>query len=158
MGFDRFSKWVTMLANIGVVAGIIFLAVEVHQNNTALEQNTAVSTAQAVFQINNQLEPSYRILAQNSVMAELLAKGHENPDSLSKIEADQFSYWMRATINAHEASYFYYVNGIIKEEDFGGYINAFCARITTNGGRWWWENNSKYFADGFRSSTQDWCY
>ena len=33
------NKWLTLLANISVVAGIIFLAIEVRQNTKTLEQN-----------------------------------------------------------------------------------------------------------------------
>ena len=33
------NKWLTLLANISVVAGIIFLAVQVRQNTETLEQN-----------------------------------------------------------------------------------------------------------------------
>jgi hypothetical protein len=39
MDLDKLNKWLTLLANFGVVAGIIFLAVEVRQNQTLLEQN-----------------------------------------------------------------------------------------------------------------------
>lgn len=37
MKLDSLNKWLTLLANFGVVLGIIFLAVEVSQNNDALE-------------------------------------------------------------------------------------------------------------------------
>jgi hypothetical protein len=39
MDFDKLNKWLTLLANFGVVAGIVFLAVEIRQNQTLLEQN-----------------------------------------------------------------------------------------------------------------------
>ena len=36
MNTDSVNKWLTLAANIGVIAGIIFLAIEVQQNNEAL--------------------------------------------------------------------------------------------------------------------------
>ena len=39
MDLDRLNRWLTLLANFGVVAGIIFLAVEIRQNQVLLEQN-----------------------------------------------------------------------------------------------------------------------
>ena len=36
---EQINKWLTLLANFGVVAGIVFLAVEIRQNQTLLEQN-----------------------------------------------------------------------------------------------------------------------
>ena len=39
MNLDNLNKWLTLLANFGVVAGLIFLAIEVRQNQTLLEHN-----------------------------------------------------------------------------------------------------------------------
>jgi hypothetical protein len=39
MDLNSLNKWLTLLANFGVVAGLIFLAVEVRQNQLMLEQN-----------------------------------------------------------------------------------------------------------------------
>ena len=37
MDLDRLNRWLTLLANFGVVAGIVFLAVEIRQNQDLLE-------------------------------------------------------------------------------------------------------------------------
>ena len=42
MNMDNLTKWLSLVANFGVVAGIIFLAIEVRQNQTGLEQNQAL--------------------------------------------------------------------------------------------------------------------
>jgi hypothetical protein len=39
MDVDKISKWLTLIANFGVVAGIFFLAIEIRQNQSTLEQN-----------------------------------------------------------------------------------------------------------------------
>ena len=39
MDLDKLNKWLTLLANFGVVAGLIFLVIEIRQNQTLLEQN-----------------------------------------------------------------------------------------------------------------------
>ena len=39
MDFDNLNKWLTLLANFGVVAGLVFLVIEIRQNQTLLEQN-----------------------------------------------------------------------------------------------------------------------
>ena len=36
MKLEQFNTWLTLVANIGVIAGIVFLAFEVNQNTTAL--------------------------------------------------------------------------------------------------------------------------
>lgn len=37
MNVDRLNRWLTLVANIGVIAGIVFLAIELRQNNELLE-------------------------------------------------------------------------------------------------------------------------
>jgi hypothetical protein len=37
--FDKLNKWLTLLANLGVVAGLVFLAVEIRQNQVLLERS-----------------------------------------------------------------------------------------------------------------------
>ena len=39
MDFDKLNKWLTLLANLGVVAGLVFLVVEIRQNQVLLEQS-----------------------------------------------------------------------------------------------------------------------
>ena len=36
MNTDNLNKWLTLAANLGVIAGILFLAIEIQQNNEAL--------------------------------------------------------------------------------------------------------------------------
>jgi len=158
MKVDRLNSWLGVFANIGVMAGIVFLAVEVNQNSSELEQSRAVSTAQATFQLNAGMDDDYRAMARDPELAQLVKSGYDNPDSLTELQRVQFGWWLRSTFNTHEASWFYYNLGLIREEDYGGYRTAVCNRINTNGGRWYWEGNAEYFASGFVSYVDDWCF
>ena len=58
MNFDNLNKWLTLLANIGVIAGIVFLSVELQQNNKLLESQARLneleaSTARIQVSLNN---------------------------------------------------------------------------------------------------------
>ena len=64
MDTDQLNRWLTLGVNIGIIVGIVFLAIEMNQYSAVLEQNIAVSTAQTVSQVNQSLDASYRILAQ----------------------------------------------------------------------------------------------
>ncbi len=67
MNFDKWNKQLTLVANIGVVAGLIFVALEVRtntaSNNIAIEQNYAANW----MIINN-------TIATNADLAALLQK------------------------------------------------------------------------------------
>jgi len=158
MNAEKLNSWLGVFANIGVVAGIVFLAVEVSQNSSELEQSRAVSTAQATFQLNANKNDSYLALAQDSELAQLVKNGYDNPDALTELQRAQFSWWLRSTFNGHEASWFYYRQGLIPEEVYVGSRTALCNRVNTNGGRWYWEGNAQFFASDFASSVNDWCF
>jgi len=40
MRLDRLNSWLTLVANIGVIAGIVFLGLEIQQNTAALQANS----------------------------------------------------------------------------------------------------------------------
>jgi len=147
---DRLNQWLTFVANVGVLIGVFVVAYEVRQN-------TAVATAQAALQMNEALDASYRARAQDSVLAALVMNGHDRPDGLSDVERDQFHAWLRADMNAAEAAWFQYENGLIPEQDFDGYKAAICSRVITAGGRAYWEQEKQYFASRFRNGIDDWC-
>lgn len=47
MNFDQLNRWLTLVANIGVIAGIVFLAYELRQNNELMAaEYRATSLAQ----------------------------------------------------------------------------------------------------------------
>ena len=47
MNIDNVNKWLTLLANFGVVAGIIFLGIEVRQNQVILEDTYRLNRVEA---------------------------------------------------------------------------------------------------------------
>jgi hypothetical protein len=75
MDADRANRWLTLVANVGVIAGIIFFAVELRQNNELLE-------AEARF---NRLQLSWdgwQSLAENGDLADLMVAA-SNGDTLA---------------------------------------------------------------------------
>ncbi len=145
------GQMIQILANVGVIAGIVFLGYE-------MRQNTATATAQAAFQINTSLDSAYRARAQDPNLAQLIKTGHDDPESLNDIEREQFYTWLRADINTSEALWFYFRNGLIAEEDFDGFRFSICSRLITEGGRAYWAVEADFFASGFREAVKEWCF
>ena len=48
---DRLNQWLTLLANIGVIVGIVFLAFEIQQNTEMMKAQTRDSMAAKQMQI-----------------------------------------------------------------------------------------------------------
>jgi hypothetical protein len=47
MDIDKLNKWLTLVANFGVVAGIFFLAIEIRQNQTAIEESNRINVVES---------------------------------------------------------------------------------------------------------------
>lgn len=47
MNTDSLNKWLTLAANLGVIAGIAFLAIEISQNTQSLDETRKLSAAEA---------------------------------------------------------------------------------------------------------------
>jgi hypothetical protein len=148
------TKWKEVAELVGIAAivvSLVFVALE-------LRQNTAVSTAQAVGNLNISIDASYRARAQDSALDQLVEAGHSSFQTLSERERSQYFAWLRADMNLIEAAWFYFDRGIIPASDFDGYKEASCSRITTPGGREFWSSESIFYASRFREAVQGWCF
>ena len=89
---DRLNHWLTLGANIGVLAGIIFLALEIQQNTAATHSSTVQS-------VTDNSTAGLREYAANSDLARLRMKGDFENSSLSELEKFQYfahnrGYWL----------------------------------------------------------------
>ena len=109
MNLDKFNKWLTLAANIGVIAGIIFLALELQQNNRFL-------SAQAQYNLLKNRTEDNNIIMANPEIASLWFK-ESNNETLSDEEKYRIdSYIIKALIN-WQYEYNQYKEGNLAEKD-----------------------------------------
>jgi hypothetical protein len=77
MNIEKSQHWIALLANIGVVAGVVFLALEIQQNNELIVQDSRYSMLQ------NQKDWKF-FLNGNPEIAKLIYASHTG--KLSEIE------------------------------------------------------------------------
>ena len=84
MDTDRINRWLTLSANIGVIAGLVFVAIEIRTNTEsnmiAIDQNYATNW----MTINT-------TIAANSNLAAVFEKGLAG-EELDRVEARQFDH------------------------------------------------------------------
>ena len=148
------TSWKDIAEMVGIAAIVASLVLVAYE----LRQNSAVATAQAVFDLNMSVDSAYRVRAQDPVLDELIDRGHSDPNTLSQRELSQFFAWLRADMNLMEAAWFNFDSQIISEQNFDGYIAAACSRISTPGGQEFWTAEAKFFAADFRKGIEDWCF
>lgn len=99
-----------ILANAGVIAGIVFLAVELRQNNDQLE-------AQSRFNYYQNRIAAYRFIAGQDELTELVGRAG-NGEALSGAEAARVSNQLLSLITSWEYEFGELQNGRISAGDF----------------------------------------
>jgi hypothetical protein len=106
---NRFGGWLTLGANIGVVVGIIFLAIELRQNNELLRSQASITYVQAR---TNAIE----IQLQNDKLFETLFRAREGAE-ISPLDMQRLSLYYRAVFAMWDWEYGQYADGLLYNED-----------------------------------------
>ena len=81
---DSVNKWLTLAANFGVIAGIIFLVLELQQNNELLASDASIN------RFNMERERRARVFEDKGGIGEIVFKSNSN-QPLTEFEAYRFA-------------------------------------------------------------------
>jgi hypothetical protein len=99
----KLNKWLTLLANMSVVAGIVFLGIEVRQNTQTLEQN-ALYMRLALMDVGYEQTTDWRnMLVANDGVGDLWEKGCKS--ELTKDEATDYDLLSSTWLIQHRNLY-----------------------------------------------------
>ena len=87
MNMQNVNQWLSILANAGVVIGIIFLIIEVRQNDQIIVGEQELREASAFAQIEQQYLEKSRMFASTPIIAELWGR-HLNDRSTKFSQAE----------------------------------------------------------------------
>ena len=112
MNLDSMNRWLTLAANVGVLAGIIFLAYE-------LQQNTVATRVEAASNFNSSFSEIELFIAGNPEFAELLTKGREGTEING---SDQLRLWVfyNQVLRQWQFTHFQYVSEVFDEDNWQG--------------------------------------
>jgi len=133
---SKISDWLSLVANVAVVGGILFLAIELRQNNELLRSESR----QAL--IANDAASLTTNVEHAGVFAKLVAG-----DSLSAEEQLRLSFMFALDLRNREFEYFQHVNGLLDEETWLAYLNVIRINHSTELGRKWWNQIGRRFVD-----------
>ncbi len=103
MNDANLNKWLTLLANVSVVAGIIFLAIEIRQNTQTLEQN-ALYMRLALMDVGYEQTADWRnMLVADKNVGDLWEKGCRS--ELDHKESTDYSYLSSTWLVQHRNLY-----------------------------------------------------
>jgi len=122
----KLSNWLTLIANVGVIAGIVFLGIEINQNSKLLRAESSFSMLQ-----NRQIGRNQ--VFEDPEIAQLMIKG-ENGEPLSDIEQYRLTNRIESIIIGWEWEYRQYLEGNIEEIPFTAWRNLLKSPLYTHVG------------------------
>ncbi len=135
MKFGNSNQWLTLLANIGVVAGIVFLAFELQQNNKQLELQSYQSWVAANLEINSALT--------DPALSEIMALGNLDSVSLSNASFIAFAMLKMSVMQMARSTNYLYRSGSLDRGLWDAEMNRAAGILAFPGVRQWWDAGGK---------------
>ena len=136
---------VAVLANVGVIAGIMFLAIELRLNTRAVEAQTRDSITEKQMQL-------YAWQATNSDLAAVVAKARdEGADELNTVENQMLFGYMEAFFREHENALYQFEQGLFNAEEFSGRRQNMRVFLLTPAFRSFWDGRRDHYSPSLRT-------
>jgi hypothetical protein len=112
VNLERTNHWLALAANVGVLAGIIFLAYE-------LQQNTVATQLEATSNFQESFTEIEMLIAGNPEFAELLLKGVAG-ENISAVEEFRLAAFYTNVLRQWQFIHFQFLTDAIDEEIWHG--------------------------------------
>jgi len=125
------GQTVQIIANVGVIAGIIFLAIELRQNNEQLKLQSYQAWVAANLELNN--------TAAVDDLSEILIVGNANSADLDRGNAIEYALWNYSFFQLIQATDYLYQTGSLDPALWDSEINRAAVHLGLPGVRQWWD-------------------
>lgn len=110
MDSDKINRWLTLLANFGVVLGLALLVYELRQSQNLAETEAAIGRL-------NEMQEAQSELALSDSLAEIQIKARtEGAQALSAVELHRISIWESSVRLRMQSHYVRYLRGFLDQE------------------------------------------
>jgi hypothetical protein len=142
MDSDHLNKWLTLAANVGVIAGIVFLALELRQNNELLEAETRAAA-------NIRLTATPAMISTDIDLADVLVRA-KNGEALSESEELRVIAFNVMRLRGQEAFFGEYQKGTVELIPIDDWRRRFHSELFGAPAQSeTWSKTKSYFGDDF---------
>ena len=145
MDLEKVNQWLTLIASVGVLIGIAFLAIELRHSSNAISAQTQDSIADGFISLN-------LATISDPTVGENWVTGLYTPEKLTERGKIRFSMHMRALFNQFRRVHGLYSNGLLDETDWALYAREASTIMSSPGGKLHWAGNE--MDPDFRSDIQ----
>jgi hypothetical protein len=138
---EKVNRWLTLVANVGVLVGIVFLIVELDQN-TQSQNGSTIQAFVASTAANNS------ILSSSEDLMAITDRGdREGLDSLDAVEKRRYVHLAIQAFSGWEALYLQTLIGTIDESFWASKRAGLADTLTNKGVRDFWAVNADLWYD-----------
>jgi len=150
MKIEGLNHWFTLAANLGVIAGIVFLGLEIQQN-TRMMQATAI---QASTDISRQQILLFATDAETNRIAMI---GTEDPTNLTPEEKQRYFWMNRSFWLGMQGLYRQWELGVLPDEEWAMWTRIICRNLSSGGGEALWPGNTNTLIPAFINWVDETC-
>ena len=147
MAIDQIDSWLGVVANLGVLIGLAFLAIEIRHASNMSRAQIADSVADG---FNNLIST---VISDNQV-AKVFIAGLYSPDKLTDVETVQFAMFMRGIINQQLRLLSLKEIGLYSDAQHRQKIEQLAGMLGTPGGTQYLESNRREISQALLDAMQ----
>ena len=162
MNWDAIGAIGEVLAAIGVIVTLFYLALQVRHGKQATEANTksledSRKYAEIELHRNSQVlaAPLAEWPARDESLAKILVEGFEDYQALNKIDRFRFTAVMTSYVLGFKGIMEAFDRGIMDADTYTIWLSAVAAFVTTPGGEVWWKTGQLGFIPELRQRIND---
>jgi hypothetical protein len=142
MTLDDLNKVAGIVESIAVVASVIYVAIQIKKNTTAVKSSTYQNIVSGVAGMEARL-------SDDAELARIFRIGSENDDELNPDERVRFHEFISSFFNFYENLYYQYQKGLIEEEMWKGWEENLRVYMKKPGFKAWWDVWGHVFSKSF---------
>ena len=148
MNWDALVAISQLVAAIGVILSLIFLAVQLRQNTKAIQSSAIQNLVQS-------LSGNAQTNVENEYLVPLMLKANAGVETLSEEERTRLHFWFVMAFRRFEGVYFQRSLGLVDAAVTEGFERSHISILASKSGRAWWSTAKGAFASGFVTYVDD---
>jgi len=142
VNWEAIGAIANLLAAIGVIASLIYLAVQIRQNTRAVRSSSVQSLVQS-------LSATSQAVLENEYIIPIMLKASAGLETLTDEERARLHFLLVMTLRRFEGVYFQRDLGFVDAAVIEGFERSHISILTSKSGRAWWAKSKEIFNSRF---------
>jgi len=148
MSWATISAVADILAAIGVIVSLLYLARQTRENTKEMERSNSRQTYA-------DHATALRSVVESAELCDLIVKGQESRDDLGVSERYRFDLAMGNWLQAVEQAFADYRDGKYPAESMNSHTHNVPAFLNSPGGSSWWNERKVWFSEAFQQEVEN---